>query len=36
MKKNHEEKKVEKKLYEKPGLTRHGKLNDVVAGVPSY
>ncbi len=32
MKEKHEEKKVEKKIYEKPDLKRHGKLTDMVAG----
>lgn len=35
MKKSHEEKRVEKKVYEKPELTRHGKLADIVAGLPT-
>jgi len=30
MEKKREEKKVEKKVYEKPELTRCGKLTDVV------
>jgi hypothetical protein len=32
MKERHEEKKEGKKAYEKPVLTRHGKLAGVVAG----
>jgi len=32
MKKKREEKKVEKKVYEKPELTRRGKLTDVAGG----
>ena len=33
MKEDNEEKKFEKKVYEKPELIRHGKLREVVAGV---
>jgi len=35
MKEKREEKKVEKKVYEKPELTRCGKLTDVTSGVGS-
>ena len=35
MKENRKEKKEEKKVYEKPALTRHGKLGDMT-GVVAY